>query len=88
MILEQKEFNDVVLKVSVPIPFMCGARHELRDPVIVLSQVGLGWDDSLQDELIRSSSGIKDEINMPIDYAKLIERNAPDVKASHHQRML
>ena len=36
--------------------------------------------------MIRSSSSIKDEISMPVDYAKLIERNSPDVRVGMAER--
>lgn len=56
LILEQKEYNDMVLKV------------------------GLGWQSSIQDDKIRSSTDIKDEVTMPVDYDKLVARNSPDVE--------
>lgn len=50
---------------------------ELNDVVL---QVGLGWEKSIQDAHIRSSSDMKDEIQMPINYEDLIKRNEPDVE--------
>ena len=52
-------------------------KKELNDLVL---QVGLGWEKSIQDAHIRSSSDMKDEIQMPINYDDLIERNNPDVE--------
>jgi hypothetical protein len=52
-------------------------KKELNDEVL---QVGLGWEKSIQDAHIRSSSDMKDEIQMPINYDDLIERNNPDME--------
>ncbi|GAX84436.1 hypothetical protein CEUSTIGMA_g11856.t1 [Chlamydomonas eustigma] len=56
LMLEHKEFNDVVLKV------------------------GMGWQHSIIDDKIRSSSELKEDVSMPLDFEKMIEHNAPDVK--------
>ncbi len=43
-------------------------------------RVGLGWEHSLQDGQIRSSSDIADEISMPVDFSAMQARNSPDVE--------
>ena len=55
-------------------------KKELNDEVL---QVGLGWEKSIQDAHIRSSSDMKDEIQMPVNYDDLIKRNEPDVEVYH-----
>ncbi len=75
MILEHKDYNEVVLKVSPQ--GICLVLPECFRPS---PKVGLGWEHQLTDDKIRSSVNITDDIYIPKDYKKLEERNILDVK--------